>query len=190
LCAQDADERIYVVDEYAEAGLTPSAHADNIKAMLSRHHLHPTDLDTIVAGRDCFARREDGHTIAEKYQDNGLDFVPAEEDRVSGWQRMFDGFGDAAAGRSPTLFIHKSCTHCIAQIKMAQHSEKVQGDIQKFNYAPSDAEGDSASFSEGDDCLDALRKAVLSNTSGGMKMCLPFSTTSFQPAMIELPCAF
>lgn len=175
LFAQDTKDNLYVLEEYGEAELTPDVHAENIKSLLRRHNLEPYDLDSIVAGHDCFHRKEEGNTIAQTYAENGLDFLPAENARVNGWQRMLNCFGDPTKGIEPTLFIHFSCTHLITQIKMAQHSEKIAGDVQKFNYVKSDVEAMNESGQEGDDFCDACRMGVFSNTDRGLKFAMPVS---------------
>lgn len=173
LFAQDQHDNIYAVDEYQDNEKTPSDHAERIKALLRSHNLMPNDLDSIVAGHDCFHRKEEGNTIAQTYSENGIDFIAAENARVNGWQRILDGFGDTNTGTKPTLFVHRQCIHLIAQIKMAQHSEKIPGDVQKFDYVTKDVEIVGEDFCEGDDCLDAFRYGVFSNVSRGMKFAIP-----------------
>lgn len=188
LFAQDHQDNIYAVAEYQANEKTPSDHAENIKALLRLHHLEPCDLDSIVAGHDCFHRKEEGHTIAQTYLENGLDFVAAENARVNGWQRILDGFGDPNTGTLATIFIHRSCVHLIAQIKMAQHSEKVAGDVQKFDLPEGGVEVFADNTQEGDDLLDAFRYGIFSNADfGSMKFASPISLSGFQPAMIAIP---
>ena len=175
LFAQDAQDNIYVVDEYQDNEKTPSDHAERIKAMLRKYQLEPYDLDSIVAGHDCFFRKEEGNTIAQTYEENGLSFSMAENTRVNGWQRILDGFGNPAAGVKPKIFINRICIHLIAQIKMAQLSEKIPGDVQKFDAPQSDSEVFADDTQEGDDCLDAFRYGIFSNTGRGMKFALPVS---------------
>ena len=188
LFAQDHQENIYALAEYTAAELVPSDHAERIKDLLRQHHLEPCDLDSIVAGHDCFHRKEEGNTIAQTYQQNGLDFLPAENARVNGWQRILDGFGDLNTGTKPTLFISRNCPHLIAQIKMAQNSEKIAGDVQKFDYSNASVEGFDDTNQEGDDCLDAFRYGVFSNSDfGALKNVSAIHLGDFQPAMISLP---
>ena len=186
LFAQDHNENIYVVGEYTDAEKTPSDHAERIKALLRAHGLEPSDLDSIVAGHDCFHRKEEGNTIAQTYSENGIDFLPAENARVNGWQRILDGLGDSNTNTKPVIFIHKSCIHLVAQVKMAQHSEKIPGDVQKFDYVAGDAETFDDNSQEGDDCLDAFRYGIFSNANKAVKWINPIQLTGFQPAMIRL----
>jgi len=185
LFAQDHHDNIYVIDEYADNEKTPSDHSERIKAMLRKHGLEPSDLDSFVAGHDCFHRKEEGNTIAQTYSENGIDFSPAENARVNGWQRILDGFGDVQTGTKPTIFIHRTCIHLIAQIQMAQHSEKVAGDVQKFDLPENTAEVFGDDLQEGDDCLDAFRYGIFSNANKALKWAAPISLTGFQPAMLD-----
>lgn len=186
LFAQDHKDNIYVIDEYCDNEKTPSDHAERIKAMFRRNNLEPSDLDCIFAGHDCFHRKEEGNTIAQTYAENGLDFMMAENARVNGWQRILDGFGNPQANVSPTIFINRNCVHLIAQIKMAQHSEKIPGDIQKFDLPDSTADTFGGDLVEGDDCLDAFRYGVFSN-HGGMKWAAALNLSSgFQPVLAKI----
>lgn len=180
LFAKDEYGNIYAMDEYCDNEKTPSDHAERIHALLRKHFLEPSDLTSIVAGHDCFHRKEEGNTIAQTYSENGLEFQPAENARVNGFQRILDGFGDSNTGRKPKLFLHRDCIHLIAQIKMAQHSEKIQGDVQKFDYVAGDSDSFDETNQEGDDCLDAFRYGVFSNTERGIKFALP-------TAMVQAP---
>ena len=175
LFAQDAKENIYVVAEYQDNEKTPSDHAERIKALLRQNQLEPSDLDSIVAGHDCFHRKEEGNTIAQTYAENGLDFIPAENARVNGWQRMLDLMGDTNTGTKPRFFINRICIHLIAQIKMAQHSEKIAGDVEKFDVPTRDSEIFQDETQEGDDLLDATRYGIFSNTQSGIKFAIPMA---------------
>ncbi len=178
LFAKSFDNTLYVMGEYQKNQLTPADHSDNIKGLLSEHHLQPSDLDSIVAGHDCFHRQEEGNTIAQTYAENGLDFIPAENARVNGWQRLLDCFGNTETNNAPSLYIHRNCRNLIEQIMMAQHHEKIAGDIQKFN-ANEDGDG-------GDDLLDALRCGVFTNFGSPMPMILPVNMGGYKPITISL----
>ena len=173
LFGQDSSNNIYVVDEYQDNEKGPSEHAERIRALLRKYQLDPSDLDSIVAGHDCFHRKEEGNTIAQTYSENGIDFLPAENARVNGWQRILDGFGNPAAGLKPSIYIHRQCVHLIAQIKMAQHSEKIPGDVQKFDLPDNSVDTFGGDLVEGDDLLDACRYGIFSNVSSGMKFAKP-----------------
>lgn len=178
LYGKDTNGITYVIDEYMENELTPSDHADNIMALLAKHHLVPSDLDSIVAGHDCFHRKEEGNTIAQTYSENGIDFVPAENARVNGWQRLMDSFGDCELNSPPTLYIHKRCQNLIEQIMMAQHHEKIPGDVAKFN-CNADGVG-------GDDLLDSLRIGVFTDAGRGIKFIAGVNMGGYKPISFQL----
>lgn len=165
LFARDKEGVMYVIDEYVDNEKPPSEHAEAILGMLSEYGLVPSDLSSIVAGHDCFHRKEEGNTIAQTYSENGIDFSPSENARVNGFQRLLNCFGDVQTGTASTLFINRKCKNTIEQITTAQHHEKIAGDIQKFNC---DENGDG-----GDDALDALRIGVFSNANKALKWCAP-----------------
>lgn len=160
LCGEDAEGRLFFVDEYSLAQNTTEENALNIKSLLRRHNLEPPDLDFIAAGRDCFSNKEDGTTIADGYEANGIILSPAEIDRVNGWSRMAELLGDPEKGIKPKMFIHRNCKNLIAQIPLAQHHETRPEDVEKFD---ADENGDG-----GDDSLDCARFVVATNPATGV----------------------
>jgi hypothetical protein len=107
-------------------------------------------MDFIVAGKDCFSRNEEGKTIAQAFDEQGISMTPADVDRQNGWKLMHALFGDISKGIPTEGYVHQRCTNLIEQIQMAQHSMKRPGDIEKFN---ADQEG-----RHGDDALDACAR--------------------------------
>lgn len=171
LAAEDSEGNTFIHDEYMECGRTIEDNSEGIRYLLRNHGLTPSDLDFIAAGRDCFNRNEEGKTIAMTYQEHGIDMMPADVDRINGWARCLDGFGDIQRGLKPRIFISQNCPNLIQQIQMAQHSEKRVGDIEKFN-ANEDGEG-------GDDCLDNFRFIISSDSSKALKFAVPIGITKF-----------
>lgn len=159
LHAEDVLGNSYTVDEEHHKETMIEEHAQNFLAMLKRHNLQMSDLDFIVAGKDCFSRKQDGRTIAMDYADYGIDLIPAEIDRVNAWAVMQQRLGDIERGVKPSWFISRKCVNLIAQIPMAQHHETRAGDIAKMN---ADEEGDG-----GDDALECARNYIA--TDGGGK---------------------
>jgi len=178
LHCKDSFGNSYTVDEEHHKETLISEHAENFKAMCRRHGLQLSDLTSIVAGKDCFSRKQDGRTIAMDYEDCGIDLTPAEIDRVNAWAVMQQKLGDIEKGIRPTWFIHKKCVNLIAQIPMAQHHETRVGDIQKMN---ADEEGDG-----GDDALESARNYIATDsTSGVMRFAAPISYTGFQGVLMN-----
>jgi len=167
LFAQDKHGVTYMVDEWVDSENVIFEQAENIKAMLSRHHIGVGDLYSFVAGRDCFSRNEDGKTIADAFSENGVDLSVADVDRANGWKRCHALFGDISANIPSKGFIHSRCKSLIQQIQLAQHSEKRAGDIEKFN---ADTEGNG-----GDDALDAWRFGISSDPNHAINFAKPVS---------------
>ena len=168
----------YVVDCYSECENVIAENAENIKALLRRYHLSPGQLDFIAAGRDCFSRNEEGRTIAEAFDENGITLIQAEVDRVNGWARVMEKFGDPAKGIAAKMWIHTRCEKLIEQIQVAQHCEKRPGDIEKFNVGE-DGEG-------GDDLLDAFRFACATDPNRAVSWVGVLPLTNFQGATINV----
>lgn len=172
LIGEDAKGVQYVVDLYCECEQTIYDSAEDIKAMFRRNQVELDDLDFFAAGRDCFSRNELGKTIAETFSENGITLVPADVDRINGWSRLHDKFGDISRNDPPGLYVHQRCAKLIEQIQAAQHSETRQGDVEKFN---ADSEGNG-----GDDALDALRYAVCSDPDTAIHYAKPIQGFGYQ----------
>lgn len=167
LFAQDKQGVTFVVDEWVDSENVIVEQAENIKAMLAAHHISENDLDFFVAGKDCFSRNEDGKTIADAFQEQGINLTVAEVDRANGWKRCHSLFGDVSVGIQPRIYINRRCKNLINQIGLAQHSEKRAGDVEKFN---ADTEGNG-----GDDALDAWRFGIASDPNHILRYARPVS---------------
>lgn len=179
LCGETRDGKVCFVDEYCESEQVISEQAENIKFMVKGHGLQFEDLDFMVAGKDCFNRNEEGKTIAQLFENEGIFFTQADMDRVNGWKRMHALFGDLSAKVPAKGFVHCRCLNLIDQIGKAQHSEKRPGDIEKFNASPETGEG-------GDDVLDAARFICASDANVAIQWARPLQVSSFTPAMLQL----
>jgi hypothetical protein len=152
LGCRDGDGNTFVVDEHAERLWHPKRHASAIGALLARHGLGTESLARLVAGADVFSRQSDGTTIAGQYRRLGIVLKPANMDRVNGWAEILHGLGDAAAGVTPTLFLHQRCKRLVETLPLLQHDPNRGEDVLKVD-ADSDGVG-------GDDAADALRYLV------------------------------
>ena len=155
------------LDEFTDNEMVIPQQADGIVAMLENHHYHVSDMDFIVAGKDCFSRNEDGKTIADAFDACGVSFTPADVDRQNGWKLCHSLFGDISNNVPAKGFIHQRCQNLIQQIGLAQHSLKKSGDIEKFN---ADSEGNG-----GDDCLDSWRFGISSDPNHAITFAKPVS---------------
>jgi phage terminase large subunit len=152
----------YVIGEYGERKTLVRSHADNIKAMLSRHGLSLASLRSIVAGADAFAQRgnESGKTIADQYKEAGIYLRPANTDRISGATNILSMLGDQDKGIEPKLFFFETCAKVIEQLPTMQHDPNRPEDVDKVDI-------DEDGFG-GDDYYDALRYGLMTTNSPGV----------------------
>jgi hypothetical protein len=168
LFGRDKNGILYAVDEYHQNETVPSENAGNILYLLKQHHLSVHDLDFIAAGRDCFSRNAEAKTIASMYSEHGLEFTPAETDRLNRWEIMADMLGNPASGNLPKWYIHNRCKNLISQIPLAQSHETRIGDIQKMNADRDSGEG-------GDDALESASFYLASDPFTAVKFAKPVS---------------
>lgn len=180
LAGEDAQGRVFVLEEHHLAQATPEEHAEIIHHMLYVRKLKAHDLQSVYAGRDCFNVREDGHTIADSYANLGINLERAEDDRINGFAKILERLGDQDKGINPTLFIHSRCANLITQIPMAQHNERRPEDVEKMDADPETFEG-------GDDALEALRNLIGSNPGPMLRNITPVKLGNFTPACLVLP---
>ncbi len=168
LIGRDADDHLFVVDEYVARHAIPQQLVLGIKEMCQRQRLfigqpnpraglcfQPADADRvrrIFAGGDLFSHRFDGSTLAAHFSTLGVRIHPANTNRVQGWAEIQTRLGDPAAGIKPTLFIHERCHHLLNCLPFLQHDLDHPADVLKTNV---NEEGLG-----GDDAADALRYAV------------------------------
>ena len=163
----------YVQEAFQQAQTNIEEIADHIRWLLKKYNLTPRNLDYIYAGRDCFSRNEKGITIATQYEDCGINLIPADIDRINGWSRLHQLFGDIERNIKPKLYLNKaSCGELAAQISSAQCDEKRPQDVEKFDADPETAEG-------GDDLLDCLRYAYCGNPSVALEWAKPIGVGSY-----------
>jgi len=167
LHARDKNGVYCALDEWEESEAVIPQQAGGILEMLENHHYSISDMDFCVAGKDCFSRNEDGKTIADAFDIQGISFTPAEVDRQNGWKLCHTLFGDISANVPTKGYIHQRCKNLIVQIGLAQHSIKKAGDIEKFN---ADTEGNG-----GDDALDAWRFGIASDPNHAIIFAKPVS---------------
>lgn len=149
------DGTIRVVDECGGAKKLVPQHADEIKAMLTRHGVSLQRLRSFAVGSDVFAQRgsTSGKTIAADYQDQGIKLVAADMDRLNGWAEILRLLGDPANGQPARIVISDRCARTIEQIPTLQHDGGRTDDVLKTN-VDDDGQG-------GDDYADCLRYGVM-----------------------------
>lgn len=163
LFGQDGDGNVYITEEHGQRGWLPKRHAPAIHALLGRHGLAVKQLRELVAGHDIFqaGKDRDGATIADQYEEHGLEFERANIDRVNGAAEILSRLGDQDAedldGKpqpiQPTLFVHPRCVNLIETLPLLEHDPKRPEDVLKVDC---DDDGNG-----GDDWYDAARYGVM-----------------------------
>lgn len=159
LCKSN-DGIIYIIAEHAARKKLPEWHALQIKSMLARHGLVLGDLYQFVAGADCFSITGDqgGLTIAQQYQQYGINLKKANIDRISGAGEILNRLGDVAEGQKPKLFVMEGCVRLIECIPSLVHDPLRPEDVDKVDCNDDTGEG-------GDDPYDGARYGVMAERS-------------------------
>lgn len=110
------------------------------------------------AGADVFAKKDDGPTIAEKYEKAGIKLSPANSDRINGAAEMLARLGDPDEGIAPRWFIFDTCIHLIECLPLLQHDPHRPEDVLKWDI---DESGEG-----GDDAYDGARYGIMHSFSG------------------------
>lgn len=152
----DGDGNITVFDEHYERGWLPPRHADAIYQMLERNNLAVSNLWRTVAGADLFSKRPDGRTVADTYREYGLQFKPANTDRIAGASEILSRLGDTDPPENPIpprLFITERCVRLIECLPSLQHDPNRPEDVLKVDI---DDDGNG-----GDDAYDSCRYGIM-----------------------------
>lgn len=158
------DGKLQVIDEHWRRHALPPDHSDDIRRMLERHDLELSDLKTFIAGGDVFAQKgnESGKTVADQYEDNGINLTRANDDRINGAayclkllgrEAFTDEHGNKHGEIEPQIEIAERCERLIATIPELQHDPHRPEDVLKVNI---DEDGNG-----GDDEYDAWRYGVM-----------------------------
>jgi phage terminase large subunit len=153
------DGKKQVIDEHWRRHALASEHAEDIKRMLKRHGLKPSDLKSFVAGKDAFAERgsETGKTISDQYADAGIKLTRANDDRVSGAAYLLKLLGRVGTSTEkaidPQIEISDKCVKLIENIPTLQHDPHRPEDVLKVDI---DDDGNG-----GDDPYDACRYGLM-----------------------------
>lgn len=163
--AKDGDGHAYIFDAYERSKTPIPIVAASIHAMLGRYGKTEgregwkvRDLTQFSAGHDIYAKRGQRGTIEDAYRDEGISFRPAVLDRINGWAKLSELFGnpdDPTHPVQPRITIHPRCVQLINGLRMLQHDPKRPEDIAKMDLPASDPDGIS------DDSADALRYLVM-----------------------------
>lgn len=149
------DGIIYIVGEFGQRKQLPKTNAEGIKKLISGFGLNPSTLE-IVAGHDVFAHKgdENGKTVAEQYQEEGLHLTRANIDRINGAAELLNLLGDEENNIEETIYIFDTCARLIEQLPAMQHDPNRPDDVLKVDI---DEDGNG-----GDDYYDTARYGVMS----------------------------
>ena len=162
--AEDEDGRLWVYREVYEKRV---GETDQARRILEREGAlgrldAPLDGDVVrFADPAMWAARGEPSTIAETYQREGVALVPADNQRVPGWQRLHSYLADAPACRlhraegwpvCPRLHVFSTCQNLVRTLPDQVHDE----------HRPEDLDSDGE-----DHAADALRYLVMGVAGGG-----------------------
>lgn len=141
-CAIDFEGRWWVVAEHYVSERPVSHHSHRIKEIERDNGIPPSSrwLDP-----SCWARRSEYQSTAMEFAEYGLDCGKAQNDRISGWNRIDEMLSDEMKDGEPRLRIFNSCVNLIDELPSLKIKEGTD-DVEK----------------EHDDACDALRYAIMS----------------------------
>lgn len=153
---QRPDGTVVTISEYKAQRKLVAEHAPVIKEITQKWDRTLSQISGLVAGHDIFANRgahEDGLTIAEQFQKAGIDWNPANIDRLNGAAELTKRLGNPREGLPATWFITESCEDLVRAIPNMIIDEKRPEDVLKI---------DANEFGEGgDDSYDCARYGLM-----------------------------
>lgn len=141
---------VYTIAEHWRQRQQVSQHAAALKEMQTRTG---TRARVWRAGTDVFAQKDDGPTIAQKYEKEGIRLTPANTDRINGAAEMLARLGDPDEKIAPRWFIFETCPRLIECLPLLQHDPHRPEDVLKWDI---DESGEG-----GDDAYDAARYGLM-----------------------------
>ena len=154
LFCEDESGNLFVPAIYSASNTLIEEHCANIRDLLSRFNLDPSELEFIAAGKDCFRVDKDGSTVDTEYKERGINLTPVHIDRINAWSQVAEVFGSIEHQIKPRCFIHRDCVELIQQIQSAQCDPKKPNDVLKMNADPETGLG-------GDDALESFRNGIV-----------------------------
>lgn len=168
--AVDEDGNCYVYREYCK----PQTHLSDQAAWL-KGLPEFKKLPAGLAGRDCWAQKfspaidknqpDQGPTIAEIFQKQGISLLPANVARIQGWNQIRDylrfEYREIDGERTrigPRLYFFENCDQTIEGITRLTHDPDNVEDVLKVD-------ADHGDPYTGDDLADALRHVVMGRPS-------------------------
>ena len=126
------DGRLYMEHEWKFEGLNPTQVAHEIRKLTLGWYGGTPNLHSTSADPSMWIRQsESGESIAETFLRAGVPLVPANHERVNGWNRVHEWLASAPDGQ-PWLIFHPDCHYTIrtlpAQIQDPKRLEDVDTD--------------------------------------------------------------
>ena len=175
--AIDYDYNVFIFDEYYSPGLV----SEHSKAIISQTGDQEISLWLIDPSTQARTREKDNKmwSVLEEYEDNGLYFVPANNEKLAGINRVKEFFKVqedrinpiTRQKKSPRLFIFKSCVNLIWELK--QYKWKKMRSLQMRN-------SPEVPVDNADHCCDALYYLILSRFPPPVRK--PFGNSMILPA--------
>src|SRR4030095_11953002 len=141
-CAIDYDGRWWVVGEHYVRERPVSFHAQQMRKLERHLNIPPSSrwLDP-----SCWAKRSEFQSTAMEFAEYGIDCGKAQNDRISGWNRIDEMLTDERSDGLPRRRVFNGCENLIDEMRSLKIKEGTD-DVEK----------------EHDDASDALRYAIMS----------------------------
>lgn len=151
------DGKVFVIGEHAQRKALPAYHIEQIKGLATRTVGSWERVQSVFAGPDVFGKRGAETTIAEQYQQQGINLIPANNDRISGWTAILNAMGDSERSVAPRLQIVNNCAGLIQCLPELQHDPNRPEDVLKVD---TDDDGNG-----GDDYADGFRYGFMNSVN-------------------------
>ena len=158
------DGSVITISEYKAQRKLVAEHIPIIKEITEKWDRTLENLTGFVAGHDIYAQKGQHElTIADQFLQKGINWTPANVDRINGAAELTKRLGNPREGMPATWFICESCEGLVSTIPNMIIDEKRPEDVLKIN---------ANEFGEnGDDSYDAARYGLmvkpLNLTAGG-----------------------
>jgi hypothetical protein len=126
LCQDPGTLRVYVYRELSRRNVTPASH----QALLISDNSPETEHYRFTMGDPAMWIRanDSGRPLSDIYADEGVQMIPASNDRINGWQVVHEFLRDDAEG-VPMLQVFDTCTELIRNLPALVHDEHKVEDV-------------------------------------------------------------
>lgn len=160
LYAVDEDGLVIKYAECGSRGKTVEQISNEIKRCITDTVIYSSNFNLdeflqmlqIYAGRDCFAERDGGPTIAMRFAEHGINLIPASIERIQGANTMRELL-DCSDEKEPRFVLKENCWRAIKHIPKMLVDPNRPEDVRKVDATEEDEWG-------GDDAYDETRYAL------------------------------